>query len=251
MMPWKLFLGWLATIVNDFEKSVEYGAHRKINAYYYNVPAAFDIETSSFRIPLEDGTKAKAGTMYIWQFGIYGKVCFGRSWSDFLQFTDMVKKIMNLSNEVRLAVYVHNLQFEFQWIRKLFKWDKVFLLDKRVPVTALTEGIEFRCSLKLSGGVSLATVGKNLVNYDIRKLEGDLDYSLVRGPETPLTDQELAYCENDIRVVMAYIMEKIQTDGDITKIPLTNTGYVRRYCRKACFPEIQEISSVNEFSNVG
>lgn len=238
MMPWQQFLGWLATTANDFEKVAVYGQHRKITAYYYNVPAAFDIETSSFRIPLDDGTKVKAGTMYIWQFGIYGKVCFGKTWSEFLQFINMVKLIMRLNSETRLCIYVHNLQFEFQWIRKLFKWDKVFLLEKRVPVTALSDGIEFRCSMKLAGGVSLATVGKNLVDYTIRKLEGDLDYNLIRGPETPLTEQELAYCENDIRVLMAYIMEKIHTDGDITKIPLTNTGYVRRYCRTACFQAV-------------
>ena len=36
---------------------------------------------------------------------------------------------------------------------------------------------------------------------------------------------------------MSYNQEKIEQDGDITKIPLTNTGYVRHYCRKECFFE--------------
>ena len=69
------------------------------------------------------------------------------------------------------------------------------------------------------------------------KLVGNLDYSKIRHSKTPLTDEELAYCINDVKVVMSYIQEKIEMDGDITRIPLTNTGYVRNYCRKECFYE--------------
>lgn len=236
MMSWYAFLSWLTLVVTKFPIIRQLDNNKRLKCAYYNVPAAFDIETSSFRTG-----ETKIGTMYIWQFGIYGKVCFGRTWEEFATFIRMLSCIMGLNDELHLLVYVHNLQFEFQWIRKRFDWDKVFLLEKRVPVVATTGGIEFRCSLKLAGGISLATVGKNLIKYKIRKLTGDLDYSLIRGPETPLTEQELGYCENDIRVVMAYIMEKIENDGDISKIPLTNTGYVRRYCRDACFPEVQEV----------
>ena len=63
---------------------------------------------------------------------------------------------------------------------------------------------------------------------------GDLDYSLLRHAGTPISDKELKYSENDVRVVMAYIQESIENCGDITRIPLTKTGYVRAYCRNAC-----------------
>lgn len=69
---------------------------------------------------------------------------------------------------------------------------------------------------------------------------GDLDYTKIRHSKTPLTEQEWGYCEADIRVLLAYIQEKIESDGDITQIPLTNTGYVRNYCRKECFRKYKQ-----------
>lgn len=198
------------------------------NITYYNTPSAFDIETSSFYSHGE-----KQSVMYIWQFGILNWVTVGRTWKEFLNLMEKVKNSLHLSDKYRLIVYVHNLPFEFQFMRKLIQWDKVFLLDKRKPVYALYEGIEFRCSLKLSSK-SLKKVGEDLTKYKVDKLTGDLDYELIRFHSTKLTEKELGYCENDIRVLLAYIQEKIETDGDITKIPLTNTGYVRNFCREMC-----------------
>ena len=79
---------------------------------------------------------------------------------------------------------------------------------------------------------------------------GDLDYSKVRHSKTPLTKKEYGYCENDIRVLLSYIREKIEHDGDITKIPLTNTGYVRNYCRKACYKRWRKYRSLMELLTI-
>lgn len=200
---------------------------------YYNIPAAFDIEVTSFY----DGERVsenKKAIMYIWQFGIGNLVTTGRTWEQFGIFIDTLRKILNLSYNLRLAVYVHNLPYEFQFIRKRLKWDKIFILSKRKPVYSISQGIEFRCSLKLSGGKSLEKVAEDLQKYRVKKAVGNLDYSIIRTPLTKLTEKELFYCEMDIRVLLCYIQEKIEQDGDITKIPLTNTGYVRNYCRKQC-----------------
>ena len=201
---------------------------------YYNIPAAFDIEVSSFyageKIP-----ENKRSMMYIWQFGIGNLVTTGRTWEQFDKFISALRKILNLNYNLRLVVYDHNLPYEFQFIRKRLEWDKIFILSKRKPVYALSKGLEFRCSLKLSGGKSLAKVGEDLQKYHVRKAVGNLDYNIMRTPLTPLTDKELLYCELDIRVLLCYIQEKIEQDGDITQIPLTNTGYVRNHCRKQCY----------------
>lgn len=203
---------------------------------FYNVPAAFDLEASSFIVNDE-----RMACMYIWQFGMNGYVTYGRTWNEFERFFKLLPKVFTIDANNRLIVYVHNLKYDFQWFRKRFKWDKTFFLDERQPVMARTGGIEFRDSLVLAGGVSLKTVGKNLIKYPVEKAVGDLNYDLIRTPETPLTSTELHYCENDVRVIMSYIQEKIENERGITNIPLTNTGYVRRYCRKACFPEMEEV----------
>ena len=204
--------------------------HSRRSVEYYNIPAAFDIEVTSFYAGEE-----KQAIMYHWQFGIWNMVTTGRTWEELADFLKAVRAILDISEERRLAVYVHNLPYEFQFIRKRFKWDKVFLIDDRKPVYSRSDGIEFRCMMKLAGGRALSAVAKDLQKYKVEKMVGDLDYSVHRTPLTPLTEKELKYCENDIRICLSYIQEKIEQDGDITKIPLTNTGYVRQYCRKECF----------------
>ena len=207
--------------------------------FFYNIPAAFDIEVSSFYNGVDfDSTgkehPRKCASMYIWQFGILNWVTYGRTWGEFLAFMNALSTILALDSDMRLVIYVHNLAYEFQFMRKLITWDKVFLLDDRKPVYAIWGGFEFRCSLKLSSK-SLAKVGEDLVKYREHKHVGDLDYQLIRFHSTPLTKEELGYCEADIRVLLAYIQEKIESDGSISSIPMTNTGYVRNYCRKECF----------------
>lgn len=195
-------------------------------AFYFNCPAAFDIETTSF---MEDNTKK--AFMYQWQFGINGAVIFGRTWNEFVEMCKEISEYLHLNHQYRLLIYVHNLGYEFQFFRHLFEWENIFSIDERKPVKAISLlGIEFRCSYTLSG-YSLAKVGSSLAKYQLEKMVGDLDYSLVRNSLTPLTEKEMKYCENDVRVVMSYIQNKIEEDGDITRIALTKTSYVRRFVR--------------------
>ena len=204
---------------------------------YMEVPASFDIEASSFY----DENGRKAATMYVWAFGLYGRVIIGRTWEEFVKTCETISLEMQLSGEQRLIVYVHNMDYDFQFFRKWLSWDKVFSLDERKPVYAISGlGIEFRCSYKLSG-YSLETVGKNLKHIHVKKLAGDLDYSIPRHSKTPLTDKELQYVINDAKVVMAYIAECMLDEGTIIEIPLTKTGYVRRFVRSRCFREYKRI----------
>ena len=205
------------------------------NITYYKIVFAFDIETTSFIGPVCKGdNNEKRSIMYIWQLAINGRVIVGREWSEFIEVMDRITQRLELAKYTRIIIYVHNLAFEFQYIRYMFKWHKVFAIDKRKPVYAITEsGIEFRCSYILTN-YSLEKLGDQLTKYKVSKLVGDLDYTLARHPKTPLTTQELQYCINDVLVVSAYIKEQIEKERYIHKIPLTCTGYCRRFVRKNC-----------------
>jgi len=111
----------------------------------------------------------------------------------------------------------------------------VFAVDERKPIKALcTYDIEFRDSYILSG-LNLEKTAKNLVSHKVEKQVGSLDYELIRTPKTELTDQELLYCVDDVKIVCAYISEQIDQYGNISRIPLTNTGRVRKLVSYNCF----------------
>ena len=240
----------LGEVVKDAFKGLNPKGNNK-GVKYYNCPCSFDIETTSFYID-ETGNNItykdkeerqkfdptynpeKRATMYIWQLGLNGRVIVGRTWEEFRNCCVELSKLLHLSEKNRIILYVHNLSYEFQFISRLFKWVNVFSIDVRKPIYAIsTLWIEFRCSYLLSG-YSLAMLGKQLTTHKVEKLEGDLDYSLMRNTKTPLTDKELGYCVNDVRVVMAYIQEKLEQEGILSTLPITKTGYVRQYCRKRC-----------------
>ena len=197
---------------------------------YINLPCAFDIETTSTYINNE-----KQAFMYVWAFGIGETVVYGRTWQEFLNLCNTLKQHFNLSEKRALIIYVHNLCFEFQFIKDLFNWLSVFAVDERKPLKALSDlGLEFRCSYILSG-YNLSNTAKNLTSHKIKKLVGDLDYSLIRHHETKLTTKELDYLKNDVLIILYYIDEQIEQYKNIAKIPLTNTGRVREFVRNKCF----------------
>ncbi len=217
-------------MISDTRPYYRFARSKKIR--YFDVPSAFDIETSSFYY-----NGSKCAIMYVWTFGLFGKIMIGRTWDELVNVLNALARILVLSYDKRLICYVHNFAYEFQWMRKWFEWEKVFAIESRKPIYAITTtGIEFRCSYLLSG-YSLESTANNLKIFNIHKLIGDLDYSLIRHSKTPLKFNEICYCVNDVKIIMADIAERMQNCGNIAKIPLTKTGYVREYCRKRCFGE--------------
>lgn len=227
--------------IKELLKDVDRRTSSKRKVLYYNIVSSFDIETTSY---FKDDFKM--GFMYLWSFAIENNVILGRTWEEFLQVCDEISNNLVCYKRRRFVCYIHNLSWEFQYFRKYFEWEKVFSLDARVPVVALTKsGIEFRCSYRLSG-YSLA----NLPTKNFKKLDGALNYDLVRHYDTPLQNNELAYSIRDVQTVVDYIRDKIKTDGNITKIPMTKTGYVRIECRKSCFGEGKHGEQYEKYHNM-
>lgn len=237
------------TILNELDVNNFCYANRK---KYLNYPISFDIETTSFyekegiclntkdffkkiKTSKEQKTWTKKAIMYAFVFGINDKCIIGRSWKEFKYIYNKIVNYFYLDENHIALIYVHNLSFEFQFIKDLLPFKSVFALSEREPIKALTEdGVEFRCSYKLSG-YSLKKVAENLHYFKIEKMVGDLDYYKLRNSQTKLSDKEYGYILNDGLIVLAYIQEEImQHDNNIGKIELTKTGKVRSMCRSKC-----------------
>ena len=169
--------------------------------------------------------------MYHWQFCLEDQVCFGRTWEEFSFLLYNLEHNMNLSKKNRLVIWVHNLGFEWQFMRQFLEFEEGFFLEERKPVRILTKGgIEFRCSYILSN-MGLKKFCENEVGVTHYKLEGEkYDYTMLRTPLTQLSEYEQGYCYNDVRGLCECIASRMKEDT-LASMPLTSTGYVRRELR--------------------
>lgn len=203
--------------------------------YLYNEFATFDIETTSV-YPDDDFEDFEPfAFMYIWQFYICGQIVIGRTWEEFLTFTENLVNALQLTDEQHLVIYVHNLPYEFQFIRSFFDFTDVFCTAKNKPVRVVTStGLEFRCSYKLSN-MALSKFIETCPTATHQKLSGDdFDYSKFRTPITELSDYEIQYSINDVIGLHETLTYTLKHNGDtLATIPYTSTGYVRREARAA------------------
>lgn len=201
---------------------------------YKNCMCAFDIETTR----LED---IEQSIMYIWQFSIlflddlHIDTIIGRNWSEFELFLD---NLMNDDNYAYYMIFVHNLSYEFQFLRGIYTFspDEVFAIKSRkILKCEMLERFEFRCSY-LQTNMSLNTfTSKMKVKH--QKLSGEkFNYEKKRFPWTELTDYEIQYSIYDtIGLVEAMYKRMILSNDNLYTLPLTSTGYVRRETKKAMY----------------
>lgn len=177
--------------------------------------------------------------MYHWQMTVGGFTIIGRKWEEWLEFIDRLEETLHFNAERQFVLYVHNLGFEFQFIRDFltayFSGFSVFASKKRAPIWVYTgRGVQFRCSYKLTN-MSLDKATANELGVVHGKAKGDLDYSIFRTWKTPLTLKEIGYCVSDAISLYELIECKMKNEHDnLETIPMTSTGYVRRMCRKSC-----------------
>jgi hypothetical protein len=207
--------------------------------FYDNNIYTFDIETSSYyildgkiypaitydKLSEKDKTRCiKRSHMYIWMFGINEDVYYGRTWDELREF---LKRLDENIGDTKY-VFIHNLSFEFQYLKSEFHFDDVSARKSHKVIFASMRdyNIIIRCSYMMSN-VRLAYLPK-IFQLDVEKKVGDLDYDLIRNPNTVLTDKELGYCEYDCLVLYHYIKKELEVYEDVKHIPMTSTGKVRR-----------------------
>ena len=212
--------------------SLRYCGHNQ--TAYLSDFGTFDIETTTYQLSIVDNDPQYNAFMYQWQFCIDDKVIMGRTWQEFIKLLNNLRYHLGLSHAHYFVIYVHNLPFEFQFMRNFFSITEVFAIEKRKVVKCLVDdAFEFRCSYKLTN-MSLQKFVSSTPGALYYKRGGDLDYKKIRTPNTPLTNDELAYCYNDVRGLREGILHLLKSEHDtLASIPMTSTGYVRREFRAA------------------
>ena len=198
---------------------------------YLELYCGFDIETTT----LEN----RNAYMYCWQFSINSIVFMGRTWSDWIDFLSILENNYTLRETTRIIIWVANLGFEFQFMRKLLNISHLFAKRKREPLYFTHDKcIEFRECLSISGG-NLAQLAKDYTRT--QKLVGDLDYTIERSFKTPLTDREIGYCVNDV-VILSEWSEYIFNEyiKPYKYVPLTKTGILRKETKQGVNDKIKE-----------
>lgn len=194
---------------------------------YKDLLCAFDIETTNDRESIH-------AFMYVWQFQINDITVMGRTWDEFITFLERMKD--ELKTDEYIVIFVHNLSFEFQFLRGIYSFNKeeVFAIDSRkVLKCEMFNHFELRCSY-LQTNMSLSEFTHKMGVQDVKLSGEDFDYSVARYPWTPLTDQELRYCINDVKGLVEAMRIQMDLEHDtFYTLPLTSTGYVRRDVKAA------------------
>lgn len=216
--------------IKQFSRNLVDGIHETF--------ATFDIETTTISDIINCKYVGTNAFMYIWQMCIDGKIVIGRRWYEFVNLIEQIKKYF----KNKFIIYVHNLSYEFQFMRNFININKVFAVDKRKILKCTSDNIEFRCSWKLSN-MSLSKMLENTKNVIHKKQSGDdFNYKIQRFPDTELNDDEIKYCVHDVLGLWEAIKTYLE-DDTLKTIPLTSTGFVRRDFREHCLknPEYRKI----------
>lgn len=248
MENYRNFEFWTGDIIGD---------RNKVDNTIYT----FDIETTSYIIfrgeilqateylKLNEKEREECefrSNMYIWMFSINDKVYYGRTWAEFEIFLYKLEYY----NRNKKIIFVHNLSFEFQYLKSIFLFQQVIARKKHKVMKAIMQdyNIEFRCSYMMSN-CALKYLPK-IFNLSVEKKVGDLDYTLLRHSNTKLNNKELGYCEYDCLVVYEYIKRELETYERVDKIPLTSTGHVRRELKELIAEDYQYKRKVNKSINI-
>ena len=214
-----------------------------------NTIYTFDIETTSYIKLREKQYDSKSyesfnekqreecefySIMYIWMFGINDTVYYGRTWSELKEFLNKLDK--NIPE--KKILFIHNLSYEFQFLRSQFEFIDVFARTKRKVIKCKFNdyNIECHCSYTMTNS-SLENLADDY-KLNVKKLVGNLDYNIIRTPESNLNDKELSYCENDCLVVYEYIKFELLEYLRVDKIPITLTGKVRRELQSLIYKDL-------------
>lgn len=134
-----------------------------------------------------------------------------------------------------LHIFIHNDSYEFQFLRNLYN-ERIKQVFARQKLKPMKFSVDFEYG-RIVFHDSYVLVQKSLKHWgedeklQLKKIAGGLDYLKIRTPATPLTEDELAYCEYDVVTMVHGLKKYRERYGHIYDIPMTQTGQVRRLCK--------------------
>lgn len=245
---------WKLANVRRLRVSAKYRMDHK----YFPIPCAFDIETTRIRDPKREAIRAEidrieqsrhaaraAGLedpaekapqlpppendgafMYIWMFAVgEDLIVYGRTWQEFQEWLLLLQDELQLAADFQAVIFVHDLRYEFGFCRRYLNIDEgsIIARTQRVIIKFSAGCFEWRDSYSYTEQ-PLKAMGEEV---GIPKLP-DFDYSKIRLPSSKLTQRELQYCENDVKILARYYQYEVNHYGLLSKMPLTLTKQVTK-----------------------
>lgn len=220
----------------------------KYSNNFWNLRCGFDIETTTF---------LDRAYMYIWQIGVNNKAFFGNTWEELNDCLNIINSYIDYLNsqkakerhkkefKAQAICFIHNISFEWQFVRKEINITDVFLKSLREPLYFESDNIKFLDSFQITH-MSLAKLAKRYCNT--QKMVGDINYTILRNSTDGknLTDKEMKYCENDVLILCEfaeYYFNKYLSNNELI---YTETSIVRHSLKKA-FKEQKQITKQDIF----
>lgn len=220
----------------------------KYSNNYWNLKCGFDIETTTY---------IDKAYMYIWQIGINNKAFYGNTWEEFNDCLNIINCYIDYLNrqkakekhkkefKAQAICFIHNIAFEWQFVRKEIPVTDVFLKSLREPLYFESDNIKFLDSFQITH-MSLAKLAKRYCTT--QKMVGDIDYTILRNATDGknLTDKEKKYCENDVLILCEFAKYYFNKYISNNELIYTETSIVRHSLKKA-FKEQNQITKQDIF----
>lgn len=220
----------------------------KYSNNYWNLKCGFDIETTTYR---------DRSYMYIWQIGINNKAFFGNTWEEFNDCLNIINKYIDSLNsqkakerhkkefKAQVICFIHNIAFEWQFVRKEIPVTDVFLKSLREPLYFESNNIKFLDSYQITH-MSLAKLAQRFCIT--QKMVGDIDYTILRNATDGkhLTLKEMKYCENDVLILCEFAKYYFNRFLVNNEMIYTETSIVRHTLKKA-FKEQNQLTKQDIF----
>ena len=226
------------------------------HTFILNIPAGFDIETTSGK---------NGAYMYKWQmvFGEY--LISGRTWDEWMSVMEAIQRAYNFRTDLipvgkkvhtevhTFILWIANQGYEYQFLcKRTWNGNPIVCIDMKNDTTdVFADGMRRPLKTMLSfvgdrlGSItvydalkfstSLAQLAKDYGTTKKKKktladgtVVSDLDYSIPRNSMTPLNNEEEEYCDADVAILYewaCFYLNAYLEQNDIA--PMTSTGIIR------------------------